>query len=81
MVAAVKTYVASELAKRDARIAELEARLPLGYAGTWQEGEQASKGFFYADHGSVWYCNEETRTRPGDGKAWQLAVKRGRDAR
>ena len=62
------------------RIAALEAT-PLTYDGPHETGKTYGKGVFVTHDGSLWHCNRETATRPGDGPAWTLAVKRGRDAR
>jgi hypothetical protein len=78
-VAAIKRYVAAEIGKRDKRIEELEARLPLGYKGVFRQGSVALKGYFYTFAGSVWYCRETTVVPPGDGSQdWQLAAKGAR---
>ena len=62
-----------------ARIKALEDRLPLAYGGVWTEEQQSNKGIFYTDHGSIWYCKETTRDRPGTSAAFTLACKRGSD--
>jgi len=31
--------------------------------------------------GSLFHCNYKTASSPGDGNAWTLAVKKGRDAK
>lgn len=67
--------------KLEARIKALEERSPLAYAGTWSEAKQSNKGMFYTDHGSIWYCRETTRDRPGTSAHFQLAVKRGNDGK
>jgi hypothetical protein len=64
------------------RIKALEARpAALAYGGTWNQGQQSTRGIFYTDKGSVWFCRETTRDRPGASGCFQLAVKAGRDAR
>ncbi|MEQ8813546.1 MAG: hypothetical protein RLO51_16815 [Thalassobaculum sp.] len=63
------------------RVTELEARPVLKYVGTWNADTQFNPGEFCTDKGSLWHCNEPTRQRPGDGPAWRLAVKAGRDGR
>ncbi|MCO5335858.1 hypothetical protein [Delftia tsuruhatensis] len=62
------------------RIAALEAA-PLHYDGPHETGKVYDKGTFVTHDGSLWHCNHKTASRPGDGPAWTLAVKRGRDAR
>ena len=64
-----------------ARIAELEQRKGFNYRGLWSDHEQYGADDFATYNGSVWHCRETTRQRPGDGSAWTLAVKHGRDAR
>lgn len=86
---AIKGHVARKLAPTDERVAALEARVQalearpeLKYLGIWTEGESYGEGDFVTDHGSMWHCNAAmTRERPGTSEAWQLAVKRGKDAR
>ena len=52
------------------------------YRGVWRHEGKYSKGNFCSYGGSLWHCNTETSTKPGDGNpAWQLAVKHGRDGR
>lgn len=64
------------------RVKELESKPQLKYLGTWHPGPHRA-GEFVTDHGSMWYCKAiATHDRPGENsEAWQLAVKRGRDAR
>lgn len=66
---------------RDQHIRALEARLPLGYGGTWKEGEPCKQGFFYSFQGSLWYCRTDSTARPGTNDDFQLAVKSGKSAR
>lgn len=61
------------------RIAELE-RHPFRYVGTW-EGGQYERGEFATHRGSLWHCNFETASRPGEDASWTLCVKKGRDAK
>lgn len=51
------------------------------YRGVWTAGKLYSRGDAVTHGGSVWHANQATTIRPGDGPAWQLAVKHGRDAR
>lgn len=62
------------------RVKELEAA-PLQYDGPHETGKVYGKGMFVTHEGSLWHCNYKTASRPGDGPAWTLAVKRGKDAR
>ena len=51
------------------------------YRGVWSADEAYREGQFATDHGSMWFCRETTRDRPGTSAAWVLAVKHGKDAR
>lgn len=62
------------------RLAALEA-CPMHYDGPHETDKVYSKGMFVTHDGSLWHCNYKTASRPGDGPAWTLAVKRGKDAR
>jgi hypothetical protein len=80
----VRQYVGVRDARIEAlerRIAELEARKALDYAGTWSSGTASKAGSFYTDRGSIWFCRGATVSRPGESAHWQLACKSGRDAR
>lgn len=58
-----------------------EARLPgISYRGGWKAGEYLI-GDSVTHAACQWIAIEDTDERPGDGKAWQLAVRKGRDAR
>lgn len=43
--------------------------------GAYERGDTVTWG------GSLWHCNEPTCDKPGESKAWALAVKRGRDGK
>ena len=62
------------------RVAKLE-RMPFEYTGAHEAAKLYRKGQFATCDGSLWACMRETMQRPGDGPDWQLAVKKGRDAR
>lgn len=65
----------------ESRVAELE-RQPMQYLGVHENGRRYTKGAFVSEGGALWACVvRETSQRPGDSPDWQLAVKRGRDAR
>jgi hypothetical protein len=52
------------------------------YQGTWGAQRSYGKGDMVTDSGSLWICRAaDTRTRPGNGDGWTLAVKRGRDGK
>lgn len=51
------------------------------YCGAWKQGTYYP-GMFVTWSGSLWHCNQQTDTKPGDGNpAWTLAVKKGRDGK
>lgn len=56
------------------RVEQLEAQ-PFTYAGPHEVGKAYGPRTFVSHNGSVWYAREATTARPGDGPAWQLAVK------
>ena len=69
------------------RIEDLEGELRtlksgghLRYRGVFKPGALFEKGDAVTDHGSLWICLGATDSRP-PGANWQLAVKRGKDAR
>ena len=51
------------------------------YRGVYTEGKEYQIGDTVTAKGSLWHCNENTTDKPGDGKAWTLAAKRGQDAK
>lgn len=65
-----------------ARIAELEST-QLKYCGVWDRFKTFPANAIVTDQGSAWISKTETRgIRPGDDNAfWQLAIKKGKDAR
>jgi hypothetical protein len=67
-------------ARGDAR-AERAIKLPaMLYRGVFAQGKLYERGDVVTWAGSLWHCNADTTTRPGDGApTWTLAVKRGRD--
>jgi len=67
-------------ARGDAR-RERSIKLPaMLYRGVFAQGKLYERGDVVTWAGSLWHCNADTTTRPGDGApTWTLAVKRGRD--
>ncbi len=51
------------------------------YRGVYVEGKTYDRGDVVTWGGSSWHCNETTTSKPGDSKAWQLQVKKGRDGK
>ena len=72
--------VAAELAPIRKRLAELEAR-PFKFIGAWTQGMDCSPGHIVSWDGSMWHCNERTKSKPGTSPAFTLCCKRGRDGR
>ncbi len=64
----------------EARIEELE-KTPFAYDGPYEAGKVYDKGKFVTHNGSLWHANYKSASKPGDGPAWTLAVKKGVDAR
>jgi hypothetical protein len=57
------------------------APIPI-YRGVFLEEKVYERGDMVTVNGSVYHCDTDTTTRPGDGsKDWTLAVKRGKDDR
>jgi len=50
------------------------------YRNVWTEGTY-EKGDTVTWAGSLWHCDEPTDLKPGEGKGWTLATKRGRDGK
>lgn len=64
------------------RIAELEARPAFDYTGLHVQGRSYRKGQGCTQGGSIWIAMKDYPAAPGTpDSGWQLAVKRGRDAR
>jgi hypothetical protein len=53
----------------------------LQYCGVYVGGKSYGIGDAVTSDGSLWICRADTAAKPGADGAWQLAVKRGRDAR
>lgn len=55
------------------------------YRGVWQDGQTYEKGDAVTFGGSQWIAKDTTTDKPdehvGAGRAWQLAVKKGRDGK
>jgi hypothetical protein len=62
------------------RIAALEAS-PTKFVGIWTQGTEYQARSITSHDGSMWHCNENTKTKPGTSPAWTLCVKRGRDGK
>ena len=78
----VKSYIDNENAGLRKELAELKSRPEMKYAGVWSGTKVYTIGSFVTDDGSLWHCCDAcVGARPGSSDAWQLAVKRGRDAK
>jgi hypothetical protein len=53
----------------------------LRYLGVHVAGKTYDVGDVVTHGGSAWYCGAPTTDAPAQSPAWQLMVKRGRDAR
>ena len=71
---------ASTIKSLQARVAELE-QYPFRYDGPHESEKVYERGSFVTKAGSLWHANYKTATAPGDGLAWTLAAKRGRDGK
>jgi hypothetical protein len=67
------------IAELTARVAVLEARPAIQYAGVWRPGQKYPRGMAITHDGCLWVAEHDTiDERPGNGPtAWRLAVKRG----
>jgi hypothetical protein len=85
---AVKGYVERSFDAYEARLAAVEQRLAavelrgLEYRGIWQRAVAYCRGAAVTHDGSLFIALADTEgAEPGSSaSAWQLAVKRGRDA-
>lgn len=67
--------------KLAATVAQLSAA-PMEYVGTYDTSKTYRRGQFVTDRGSCWFCRAATTSaRPGGNSDWQLAVRKGDDAR
>lgn len=63
------------------KVKALETKPTWEYCGTWSDAHTFTPGQLVTSGGSLWYCHTATRAKPGTSHDWQLACKRGRDAR
>lgn len=63
------------------KVCRKEMFLPtMVYRQVFKQGETYQQGDVVSFGGSLWHCNEDTDTKPGDGaKCWTLCAKKGRD--
>ena len=80
--ALIKGYVQRQVDPLRAELAELRKELvSREYRGTWRSDTPYARHNSVTHGGSLWIARADTKQKPGDGDAWQLAVKHGRDAR
>lgn len=77
----LRDYIAECLEPLAKRVAAIEHRPQLRYAGVWTADRTYAVGNVVTHSGSAWHCNAETTDRPGASPCWTLMVKRGGDAR
>jgi hypothetical protein len=86
MAEALAPFIAElqqKVAALEAKIGALEDRQKQWtYTGTWREDRVYRVGNWTTAAGSLWHCERDhVGSRPGDGDAWKLGVKRGVDAK
>ena len=70
--------VGGRLEQLESRIAQLEQRPLLKYAGVWKSGESYVEGQLTTHAGGLWLSTDPTTLTPGTpGSGWRLIVKRG----
>jgi hypothetical protein len=70
------------LEQLEARVAELERSLEQrSYKGVWDGSVTYQEHNSVSLAGCLWIAKRATFDRPGTSDAWQLAVKRGRNAK
>ena len=79
VVVGMHLHNAEQMERLESRIRELEGR-GLKYAGVWQRALAYVRGDVSTHKGSAWIALADTGAEPGTDAAWQLMVKRGRDA-
>lgn len=63
------------------RIKEFAIDVPVMlFRGPYELGRGYEPGDVVQQGGHLWHCGEATADKPGDSKAWKLAVRRGKDA-
>jgi hypothetical protein len=69
-----------QIADLEQKVATLEARPAVEYAGIWQDGKTYPAGSLCTRSGSLWLATcGSTSVTPGDGNAcWKLIVKQGK---
>jgi hypothetical protein len=57
------------------RLTALESGLR--YRGVYDSTKEYIPYNFVTDNGSLWHCEEKTKSRPGTDSTWRLAAKKG----
>ena len=87
MLAAAGRYIRKLFGEFEPRIASLEKKIAdveqrgVRYRGVYQRSEDYKRGDLVTFDGSMWHATRDTTDEPGPSKDWQMAVKKGRDAR
>jgi hypothetical protein len=79
-LAAGLAFIADAFDRLEARLMAAETS-PFKYLGPHEQGRAYNKNEFVSFGGSMWHAQRDNAQRPGDGDAWVLAVKHGRDSR
>ncbi len=74
----IATAINERLAPMEARIAQLEQKPVVKYAGIWQQSKTYPEGSLITHAGGLWLATETTSGTPGtDASGFRLVVKRG----
>lgn len=65
---------------------EMDYKVELGfpvmlYRGVFRDGQPYERGDTVTWGGSLWHCDKNTSSKPGDGSDWTLCAKKGRDGK
>lgn len=67
---------------RGDRVKEFPFSVPVQiYRGVYKDGQAYQRGDAVTWGGSQWHCDKATSDKPGEGGAWTLSTKKGRDGR
>lgn len=79
----IRDWIQPALLEQSKRMGNIEKRLDhieknggaMVYRGVFQRAMSYEKGNMVTHQGSAWIALRDTDAKPGDGDAWQLAVK------
>ncbi|TGS15904.1 hypothetical protein EN852_009735 [Mesorhizobium sp. M2E.F.Ca.ET.209.01.1.1] len=75
-------WMSERVKELETRVAELESKPSVEYRGVWKADEAYKRGHLCTHDGSMWHAEVGSQgLLPGQGAAWKLCVKKGRDAR